>query len=193
MQMPRAIIFVIALLSTLTLVSAAQAQTTKPAGTLVIVKAVWGDLPDGDKTDVTDKVKPMVKDNALSVQASNDNFDDPAVGVEKKLRIDYTIDGVAHTKTVLEDETLVISNKPSKLVILKAVYGDLPDGDKTDVTAIVRDQVNGDRLKIQASNDIFGDPANGVGKKLQVDYKLDGVIGSKSVDEDEVLVIPNEQ
>ena len=76
---------------------------------LVIVKAVYGDLPSGDKTDVTAKVAAMVKDNALSVEATNDNFDDPAEGIEKKLQVDYTVDGVAKTKTVDEGETLNIS------------------------------------------------------------------------------------
>jgi len=180
-------------LGILALAHPAHAQTTKPAGTLVIVKAVWGDLPDGAKTDVTEKVKAMVKDNALSVDATNDNFDDPAAGVVKKLRVEYTVDGVAHTKIVVEADTLIISNKPSKLVITKALYGDLPDGDKTDVTAIVRDQINGDHLKIQASNDNFGDPASGVTKKLQVEYKLDGKVGVKTVDEDQVLSIPDDQ
>jgi len=32
----------------------------------------------------------MVKDNALSVDTTNDNFTDPAEGVDKKLRVEYT-------------------------------------------------------------------------------------------------------
>ena len=82
-----------------------------PAAKLVIVKAVYGDLPDGDKSDVTDKVKGMVKDGALSVEASNDNFGDPAEGVVKKLKVDYTFEGKAKSKTVDENETLTISDK----------------------------------------------------------------------------------
>ncbi|MFI5378745.1 MAG: DNAJC11 domain-containing protein [Tepidisphaerales bacterium] len=82
-----------------------------PAGKLVIVKAVYGDLPDGAKTDVTEKVKEMVKDNALSVETTNDNFGDPAEGVVKKLKVDYTFDGKEKSKTVDENETLTISNK----------------------------------------------------------------------------------
>jgi hypothetical protein len=82
-----------------------------PVAKLVIVKAVYGDLPDGAKTDVTEKVKGMVKDGALSVVASNDNFGDPAEGVVKKLKVDYTFEGKAKSKTVDEDETLTISDK----------------------------------------------------------------------------------
>jgi hypothetical protein len=169
--------------------SASAHAADAPKARLVIVKAVYGDLPDGDKSDVTAKVAAMVKDDTLSVAASNDNFDDPAVGLAKKLKVDYTIDGKAGSKTVNEDETLYVSAKPSKIVITKAMYGDLPDGEKTDVTDKVKDKVTGDSLSVKASNDLFGDPANGVAKKLKVDYTFDGKEKSKTVDEDETLTI----
>jgi hypothetical protein len=82
----------------------------KPStGKLVIVKAVYGDLPSGNRTDVTEKVAAMVKDNALSVDATNENFGDPADWCVKKLRVDYTFNGVAKSKTVDERQTLTIS------------------------------------------------------------------------------------
>ncbi len=81
-----------------------------PAAKLVIKKAVYGDLPDGDKIDVTKKVAEMVKDDKLSVEATNDNFTDPAEGIVKKLKVDYTFDGKDKSKTVDENETLTISN-----------------------------------------------------------------------------------
>jgi hypothetical protein len=165
----------------------APAEAPKPR--LVIVKAVYGDLPDGDKTDVTTKVAGMVKDDRLSVVANNDNFDDPAEGVVKKLKVDYTIDGKAGSKTVNEDETLAVNGKPSKIVIVKAVYGDLPDGDKTDVTAKVAEKVDGDTLSVKAGNDLFGDPAEGISKSLKVTYTFDGKEKSKTVAEDETLTI----
>jgi hypothetical protein len=164
-----------------------------PAAKLVIVKAVYGDLPGGASTDVTKKVADMVKDNALSVEASNDNFGDPAEGIGKKLRIDYTKGGVAAHKTVNEGETLTIAanEKPvvSKLVIRKAVYGDLPDGAKTDVTEKVAGMVEDGALSVAATNDNFGDPAEGIGKKLKVDYTFDGTAKSKTVDENETLTV----
>lgn len=88
------------------------AADTAPAtqkAKLVIKKAVYGDLPDGDKIDVTEKVAAMVKDDALSVDATNDNFTDPAVGTGKQLKVDYTFDGKEKSKTVNENETLAIS------------------------------------------------------------------------------------
>lgn len=170
--------------------SAGLARAAEPLmGKLVIVKAVYGDLPDGQKTDVTEKVKEMVKDDRLSVVANNDNFGDPADGVVKKLKVDYTIGGVARSRTVNEDERLTISGKKSKLVIRKASYGDLPDGSKTDVTEKVADMVSDDALSVEATNANFGDPADGVVKKLKVDYTFDGKEKSKTVDENETLKI----
>jgi hypothetical protein len=167
----------------------ATAADAPPTGKLVVTKAVYGDLPDGAKTDVTEKVKGMVKDDKLSVEATNENFGDPAEGIVKKLKVDYTINGVTGSKTVNENETLTVSGKPSKLVIKKASYGDLPDGAKTDVTQKVSDRIKDDTLSIEATNDNFGDPAEGIVKKLKVDYTFDGKDKSKTVNENETLTI----
>jgi hypothetical protein len=78
---------------------------------LVIVTAFYGDLPNGQKTDVTAKVQAMVKDNTLSVVASNVNFGDPAPQHGKRLKVEYTFDGgAAKSKEVNENETLTISD-----------------------------------------------------------------------------------
>ena len=84
------------------------AEAAKP-NKLVIVKAEYGDLPGGGKADVTKKVAEMVKDNALTVDATNDNLTDPAEGIGKTLRVDYTFNGAAKSKSVGEGETLTIS------------------------------------------------------------------------------------
>jgi hypothetical protein len=76
---------------------------------LIINKAVYGDLPDGAAVDVTAKVAARVAIKVLTVAATNDNFGDPAFGIGKKLRVDYTIDGKAKSKTVAEGETLTIT------------------------------------------------------------------------------------
>jgi len=162
---------------------------------LVIVKAVYGDLPDGAKVVVTEKVAALVKDNALTVDATNDNFTDPAEGVGKKLQVDYTLDGVAGSKTVEENATLTIAaasagaNPSKKLVIVKAVYGDVPNGASVVVTDKVAAKVKDDALTVDATNDNFTDPADGVGKKLVVDYTLDGIPSSKTVEENATLTI----
>ena len=77
---------------------------------LVIVRAEYGDLPDGMKVDVTPMVAGMVKQDELSVDATNENFTDPSFGVFKKLRVDYTFNGTKKSKTVDENQTLTISS-----------------------------------------------------------------------------------
>lgn len=175
-------------------------STTNAPSRLVIVKAVYGDLTDPSSTsDVTGQVADMVNSNALTVAASNDNFGDPASGVCKELKVDFTIDGVPGSKSVYERGTLKISladkpnpaQKPGKLVIRKAVYGDA-DGDSIDVTTIVAGLVRNDSLTFTVNDDDLGDPAPYVDKKLQVDYTLDGKDGSQTVAAGKTLKISAE-
>ena len=158
---------------------------------LVIVKAEYGDLPDGGKVDVTKKVAEMVKDGALTVEATNDNFTDPAEEIGKKLRVEYTINGTPQAKTVNENETLTIlaSETPIKLVIVKAVYGDLPSGASVDVTKKVAEMAKDNSLTVEATNENFTDPAEGIGKKLRVDFTINGKALTKTADENAMLTI----
>ncbi len=151
------------------------------AGKLVIVSAVFGDLENDKTVDVTAKVAAMVKDNCLSVAATKENFGNPAAG-PKRLKVGYTIEGIYRTKTVDEGETLDIS---TRLLILKAVYGDLAGGKTDDVTEQVAALVRKNKLTVKADNETFGDPAGGVVKKLRVDYLFDGKRKSKTVGENE--------
>lgn len=86
-------------------------------GELEITEAVYGDLPDGDAADVTQEVAEMVEAGALSVEASNANFGDPADGTVKQLRVDYTLNGQPGSQTAEEGETLHIGmGAPPELV-----------------------------------------------------------------------------
>jgi hypothetical protein len=166
---------------------------------LVIVKAVYGDPNDASATiDVTKQVAVEVKGDAITMRAGNENFEDPASGANKALKVDYTIDGVAGKKTVYENGLLRLSvaDKPdpakktsSKLVIRKALYGDLPEGNANDVTADIAALVRDDALTVKASNDDFGDPQSGRPKKLRVDYAFEGKEKSKMVSEGETLTV----
>jgi hypothetical protein len=171
--------------------TASAPATPPPAPGLIVTRAVYGDLPDGGSIDVTEKVAALVAHNTLSVAASNDNFGDPASGIVKKLRVEYTLQGVANSRTVEENATLVIKSGPEHLIIRKAIYGDLPDGSSTDVTSKVAQAVADDALSIGASNDNFGDPAAGITKILRVDYTFDGKERSKTVHEGQTLTISN--
>jgi len=159
---------------------------------LVIVKAEYGDLPDGTKSDVTEKCKAAATANGLTIEASNDNFGDPVEGTTKKLKVQYTLDGTAMDMTANEGETLSIATKVSKLKIIKAHYGDLPDGAKTDVTVKVQEMVKDDALSVEATNEHFGDPVDGTVKKLKIEYSYDGgPAKTKEVEENSTLTISN--
>jgi hypothetical protein len=76
---------------------------------LVIRKAVYGDLASHAVVDVTRKVSDWIEDS-LTVEATAENFGDPADGIEKQLKVDYTLDGVEGTTTIEEGQLLKIGN-----------------------------------------------------------------------------------
>ena len=83
-----------------------------------------------DKTDVTSVVVAAVKDNKLSIDASNESFGDTAPGVPKKLHVDYRIGDEKLQSEANEGGTIEIAApEGQKLVITKAVYGPA-DGSK---------------------------------------------------------------
>lgn len=101
-------------------------QTSPVRGDVVIVKAQYGDLPEGTSADVTAKVAAFVADGAMAVEATNGNFGDPIHGVAKKLRIDYTVDGVAASKTVGEGQTLTFTATATPPAIVEGIGAALP-------------------------------------------------------------------
>jgi hypothetical protein len=56
---------------------------------------------------LTRKVTDWIED-ALPIEASAENFGDPANGIEKQLKVDYTLDGVDKTMIVEEGQLLKI-------------------------------------------------------------------------------------
>ena len=93
--------------------------------------ALAGDaIVNPSQVDITTQVTAMVKDDTLSVVSGNDIGGDPAYNTVKQLRVDYTLNGVAHTQTAPEKETLRIpgpGETPGTLVIRRAVYGALDE------------------------------------------------------------------
>jgi HEAT repeat protein len=79
--------------------------------------------------------------------------------------------------------------EPGSIQIVKALYGDLPDGQSKNVTKIVAEMVAAGALEIAASNSHFGDTAPGVVKSLQIDYKIAERMNRKSVPENGVLTL----
>jgi hypothetical protein len=76
---------------------------------LVVRKASYGNVAGGETKDVTMNVGDLVKDNTLSITPTNGLFGDPTKGQAKQLKVDYTFDGVAKSKTVDEGQPLTIS------------------------------------------------------------------------------------
>ncbi len=86
--------------------SAVCARLNRPVvANVAIQKAVYGDLPNGPSADVTTKLSELVKASP-TVQVSNKNFGDPAGGRVKRMRVEYTVNGVPGKKTVRENDIL---------------------------------------------------------------------------------------
>ena len=77
-----------------------------------------------------------------------------------------------------------------KIEITSAFYGRLDDGPKTDVQALITGRIREGKVRIEVANDLFGDPAPQQGKSLKVEYKLDGVEHTVTVEEGDMLLIP---
>ncbi len=83
-----------------------------------------------ETTDVTSVVVAAVKDNKLSIDASNATFGDTAPGIPKKLHVEYRIgDEKLQSETNEGGKIEIAAPEGQKLVITKAVYGPA-DGSK---------------------------------------------------------------
>jgi hypothetical protein len=165
-------------------------------GKLVIVKATWGVLYGGSAQeikDVTKQIRDMVKDDSLSLIPTPDLLGETALGKHKDLKIEYKKGKVAAKLLQGEGEPLTIATdekpEPVRLVVTKAVYGDLSSKDSMDVTDKVAPKVRRNTLSIAGYNGIFGDPAIGKDKQFRVDYKLNGKAETKTVGERERLTL----
>ena len=90
-------------------------------GKVVIRKAVYGDLPDGASADVTTKFSEIVKAGSLLVEATNGNFGDPARGIVKTLRVEYTVDGKTAVQTVKENQTIALTSGVTPQAFVEAL------------------------------------------------------------------------
>ena len=86
---------------------------------LVIKNAVYGDFENSAVTNVTPLLADWVDNNTLTVDIPNDDFGDPANGIVKQLKVDYTFDGKEKSKTVSDGETLKIKNGEGRVGVLE--------------------------------------------------------------------------
>jgi HEAT repeat protein len=114
-------------------------RLSKPIpGNVVIHKALYGDLPNGKKADVTRKVKALVKRGATAIEASNSNFGDPVQGTAKKMTIDYTANGVRSVKTVRESESIALQGSVTPPACVDALCAALPKAPSDAKLALLR-------------------------------------------------------
>ncbi len=131
-------------------------------------------VPDG-KANVTSVVQALVAGGSNSIVAGNGPFGpDPAFGVVKRLRVEYTLGGEAHTNETTEGGTL----HPAGAEVLRH-RGDFPALDPTkaaDVTLKVAAIMANGANSVTAANELVGfDPAPMIGKVLRVELLVDGV------------------
>lgn len=108
------------------------------ASKVKIIKAVYGDLPNGTSRDVAAKVAAMVKDGKFSVAASNTHFGDPIPGTPKSLRLVYSVDGVVNDETVPEKRAIEIRAGAAPTALADALLGALEGTSGTKRLALLR-------------------------------------------------------
>jgi HEAT repeat protein len=119
--------------------SAACTREAKPsAGKVTIRRAVYKAIGEGGSADVTKKVAKIVAGGSLSVAASNANFGDPAPGIPKQMLVEYTVAGVAHTKTVREGDTLTLSAAATPKAFIDQLFSALARASTPQKLALLR-------------------------------------------------------
>lgn len=105
----------------------------------------------------------------------------------------YKSEGADHIVAVKRIGPGVAKAKPAELRILKAVYGPVPSrsDSRLDVTAKIKALVRRGTRQIPADNEMAGqDPAEGIVKRLRVEFLLNGERRTNQVGEGETLEIP---
>jgi hypothetical protein len=136
---------------------------------LIVNKAVYGDLPNGTAVDVTEKVRTMVKNGSLSTLASEINFGVPFNGTMKltitkaiiKFQYSYPADATETIKGFQIGNTLHTTGDGGAKFTVYYNYGD----------GKPRSTESGDDGSLNIDPPI----------KLRVDYTYDGVSMSKTV------------
>ncbi|MCA8991287.1 MAG: hypothetical protein KDA69_01765 [Planctomycetaceae bacterium] len=162
--------------------------------TLTIKKATYGDHKEKQTVDVTSKVSAQVKEGKVRLVVWNDLFGEPAEGVRKSLQLEYELDGKPGKLEVYEGDTLLIPQPKleGKLAIVSAHYGIIPDY-TYDVTTDVKRYLEDNKLSVEVSNDLFGDPASGEFKWLKVVYRIGDVELIKQAWEGQTLNINTDE
>lgn len=161
---------------------------------LKIIKAEYGYfLPEG-MVDVTDILSSRIQDKCLQVSADNSLANDPAPGVVKELRLEYSVGGQLYKVTVAESEKLIIPmpQEVGEFRLVKALYGKFaPEFDGTlpdlpiNVTQRVQDMIASKKWIFPVDDEIIGESSSGKsqGKRLRLVYSVEGEIVEEMIPE----------
>lgn len=94
-------------------------QDSIPAEGLHIIRAGYG--AGNTWRDVSRQIGEKIRDNTLSIEASNEIVGDPAFGKVKTLRVEYALDGERNTAQVEEGQWLHIPSDVERYPELQAV------------------------------------------------------------------------
>jgi len=102
----------------------------------------------------------------------------------------------AHLAALERDGQSALAPEPAanavKVVVTRAIYGVLDDPERcVDVTRQVRKQLGRRVVRVDANNDLAGDPAPNVVKQLRIDYAVDGTPRSATVREGQSIPFPD--
>jgi hypothetical protein len=151
----------------------------------VVIKAAYGKLVETE-TNVTDKVAALVRNNTLSISTSNAIFGNLNSSAVKVLHLQYTLGGVAGSKTASQNETIEL---PGVLTVLEASYGD--SHKVQDVTSVLAALITDGKISLKVTNDAFQpNSAAATGNILRVSYLIDGTRVHKQINQNDVLELP---
>lgn len=110
-------------------------------GNVKIRKAVYRGIEGAGSKDVTKKVAKMVADGAMTIEASNSNFGDPAQGIVKQFELEFTANGVTQSKTVREGQSITLlvgATPPAYIDELRSALKNAPTDQKLALLRVLR-------------------------------------------------------
>ncbi len=100
----------------------------------------------------------------------------------------FTLALVAVFATACRDKRPATGGE-AQLVIVKATWGAMHEAQGADVTKVIAAMVKGNALRVEATPQVLGDPADLKIKQLRVQWRKGGAVAEKHVVEGETLVI----
>lgn len=113
----------------ITAVKSLTPETSTASETLIkIIKAVYEAVDGTGGKDVTARVRELVEAGEFTIPADNQTFGDPTYMHVKRLRVDYTYRGQTKSKTVEENETLLLTEAAGPVAPPALILARSPDG-----------------------------------------------------------------